>query len=66
MEQLPSYPRLFSFFAVGIALVLVGALLKIQQHPQAASWLMLAGLAVQAVAGMLLVYKFAKGRQPEE
>lgn len=65
MEQLPSYPRLFSFFAVGIVLVLLGALLKIQ-HITAASWLMLAGLLVQAVAGMLLVYRFAKSRQPEE
>ncbi|MBO3271939.1 MULTISPECIES: GldL-related protein [Hymenobacter] len=65
MEQLPSYPRLFSFFAVGIALVLLGALLK-TQHAQAASWLILAGLSVQAVAGMLLVYRFAKSRQPEE
>ncbi|MBC6612155.1 hypothetical protein H8B15_14600 [Hymenobacter sp. BT507] len=65
MEQLPSYPRLFSFFAVGIALVLLGALLKIQ-HVQVSSWLILAGLSVQAVAGMLLVYRFAKGRQPEE
>jgi len=65
MEQLPSYPRLFSYFIVGIALVLLGALLKIQ-HITAASWLMLAGLSVQAVAGMLLVYRFAKSRQPEE
>lgn len=65
MEQLPSYPRLFSFFAAGIALVVLGALLK-GQYMQATSWLMLAGLAVQAVAGMLLVYRFAKSRQPEE
>lgn len=65
MEQLPSYPRLLSFFAIGLALVVLGALLKIQ-HIAAASWLMLAGLSVEAVAGMVLVYKFAKSRQPEE
>ncbi|UOR05918.1 hypothetical protein MUN82_02175 [Hymenobacter aerilatus] len=65
MNELPSYPRLFTFFFAGVAFVLLGALLKIQ-HAQAASWLMLVGLSVQAVAGTLLVYRFAKSRQPEE
>ena len=59
MRQLPSYARLVTFLLLGFALVGLGALLKLQ-HAAAAPWLSLAGLAVQAVAGMLLAYRFAK------
>ena len=60
MRRLPSYTRLFTVLLLGFALVGLGALLK-TQHAAAAPWLSLAGLAVQAAAGMLLVYRFAKG-----
>ena len=59
MRQLPSYARLFTVLLLGFALVGLGALLK-TKYAAVAPWLSLAGLAVQAVAGMLLVYRFAK------
>ena len=60
MRRLPSYARLVTFLLLGFALVGLGALLK-TQHTAVAPWLSIAGLAVQAVAGMMLVYRFAKG-----
>lgn len=59
MRELPSYTRLFIILLLGFALVGLGALLKTQNAP-AAPWLSIVGLLVQAVAGMLLVYRFAK------
>jgi len=59
MRELPSYARLFTILLIGFALVGAGAMLKIQ-HVTVAPWLSMVGLLVQAVAGIMLVYKFAK------
>jgi hypothetical protein len=60
MEKFPSYQRLFVFLLVGIALVVVGGLLK-RQHISGSGLFALAGLAVQAIAMIMMVYKYAKG-----
>ena len=60
MEKFPSYQRLFLFLLVGIALVVVGGLLK-RQNVGGAGLFALAGLAVQAIAMIMMVYRYAKG-----
>jgi hypothetical protein len=60
MEKFPSYSRLFVFLLVGLALVLIGGFLK-KQQTESAGLFVLAGLAIQAVAMIMMVYRFAKG-----
>ena len=60
MEKFPSYSRLFVVLLAGLALVLLGGFLK-RQNSESAGLLVLFGLAVQAVAMIMMVYRFAKG-----
>jgi len=60
MEKYPSYQRLFIILLVGIAFVVVGGLLK-RQNVGGAGLFALLGLAVQAVAMIMMVYRYAKG-----
>lgn len=60
MEKFPSYQRLFVFLLLGIALVVVGGLLK-RQNISGSGLFALIGLAIQAIAMMMMVYRYAKG-----
>ncbi|GGF19141.1 hypothetical protein [Hymenobacter cavernae] len=60
MEKFPSYQRLFLILLAGIALVVVGGLLK-RQNVGGSGLFALVGLAIQAVAMIMMVYKYAKG-----
>lgn len=53
-----SYRLLITLLLVGVALVLMAAFFKMQHYP-GSDRLVLLGLAIQFVAGVLVVWKFA-------
>ncbi|UOQ67426.1 hypothetical protein [Hymenobacter volaticus] len=53
-----SYRLLITLLLIGVALVLTAAVFKTQHYP-GSDYLILVGLAIQFVAGVLVVWKFA-------
>ncbi|MBO0357299.1 hypothetical protein J0X19_05030 [Hymenobacter sp. BT186] len=53
-----SYRLLITLLLIGMAFVLMAAFFKMQHYP-GSDWLIRAGLFVQFVAGVLVVWKFA-------
>ncbi|HEX8425030.1 hypothetical protein [Hymenobacter sp.] len=60
-----SYRLLIILLLVGMGLVLMAAFFKVQRYP-GSDFLILLGLAIQFIAGVLVVWKFANGLKKRE